>query len=335
MSKELAAAIESLKRVQEFDVRTLPQTEKLGTALDFKDAVEPANRVIALFRQLSVDHLSDFPDSYLTPIREHADGFFQILNEILSFDPSQGSAHEIRNAKINDLKKRYSNYFEKLFNYISYSATRERDFSSLENSARASIQRYQDDAEKVKLELSQTQQAAAQILEDIRKVAAEQGVSQQSIYFKQEADRHDELASKWQLRVIRVSILIGVFAVLSIFIHKIPWISPANLYETIQLTTGKVILFFVLAYVMILFARNFLSHKHNAIVNRQRQNGLLTFKALVDAAGSEEKRDIVLTYAAASIFAPQDTGYSKGASHTEMPSSIIQALPKLGSGAST
>jgi hypothetical protein len=42
---------------------------------------------------------------------------------------------------------------------------------------------------------------------------------------------------------------------------------------------------------------------------------------------------VILTYAAACIFSPQETGYTKGsAGPSEMPMSIIQALPKLVSG---
>jgi hypothetical protein len=54
-----------------------------------------------------------------------------------------------------------------------------------------------------------------------------------------------------------------------------------------------------------------MAHTHNSIVNRHRQNGLQTFTTLVDAAGSSQAQDIVLSHAAASIFEPQETGYAK------------------------
>ena len=44
--------------------------------------------------------------------------------------------------------------------------------------------------------------------------------------------------------------------------------------------------------------------------NRHRQNALLTYRALVAAAGEHETEDIVLAHAAVCIFAPQETGYS-------------------------
>lgn len=57
-------------------------------------------------------------------------------------------------------------------------------------------------------------------------------------------------------------------------------------------------------------ARNYATHKHNAVVNRHRQNALLTYRALVAAAGEKGTEDVVLAHAASCIFSPQDTGFS-------------------------
>ncbi len=98
---------------------------------------------------------------------------------------------------------------------------------------------------------------------------------------------------------------------------------------------SKLLIFAVLAYMLLLCARNFLAHKHNSIVNKHRQNALLTFKALADAASKEDQRDVVLTYAAACIFSPQETGYTKsGGAQLELPTNIIQAIPRIASGGS-
>ena len=69
--------------------------------------------------------------------------------------------------------------------------------------------------------------------------------------------------------------------------------------------------FAILDYLVLFCARNFLSHKHNTIVNKHRQNALVTFNVLGEAAGKDENRDVILTYVAARIFSPQDTGHIK------------------------
>jgi hypothetical protein len=116
--------------------------------------------------------------------------------------------------------------------------------------------------------------------------------------------------------------------VVALFIHKIPYFIPQNTYEAVQLSISKSLIFAVIAYLLILCGRNFLSHKHNAIVNKHRQNALLTFKALVDAAGSEQNRDIVLTHAASCIFSPQETGYTKGSQQTNV-TGLVETIPRL------
>ncbi len=86
----------------------------------------------------------------------------------------------------------------------------------------------------------------------------------------------------------------------------------------------------VIAFMLILCSRNFLSHRHNTVINRHRQNALLTFEALVKASGSEEGKNIILTHAAGSIFAPQDTGYTKsGSDQSKATASVIDAVPKF------
>jgi hypothetical protein len=125
-----------------------------------------------------------------------------------------------------------------------------------------------------------------------------------------------------------------MFAIASVFAHKWPFLAPANGYDAAQLAISKVLIFAVIGFMLVLAARNFIASKHNAIVNRHRYNALLTFKALADAAGSEERRDIVLNYAASCIFSPQETGYSKTGDKTEIFPGLVQAIPKLGGSSS-
>ena len=121
----------------------------------------------------------------------------------------------------------------------------------------------------------------------------------------------------------------GGYAVLAIVLHKIPWLTPTDAFQSAQLIAGKVLVFAVIAYMLVLFARNFLSHQHNAIVNKHRQNALMTFTALVDAAKEEDHSDIVLLHAAQCIFSPQETGYAKQAgSRPGVTAPIFELLRK-------
>lgn len=206
---------------------------------------------------------------------------------------------------------------------------------ALEREARAAMQSAADQTAALTKELAARKQEADKILDDVRRVAAEQGVSQQAMYFHNESLEHEKEADSWRAATIWIAIGLAVYSVLTVFLHKWTWLQPTDAYSASQIAVSMVLIFAVMAYMLILSARNFLSHKHNEIVNRHRQNALLTFNALVNAAGNDEARDIVLTYAAACIFAPQETGYTKpgGNGAGAVPANIIQAVPKAVSGA--
>ena len=57
--------------------------------------------------------------------------------------------------------------------------------------------------------------------------------------------------------------------------------------QTYVLIADKILFFAILSYMLSLSARNFMSHKHNAVVNRHRHKALKTFKALADAASND------------------------------------------------
>lgn len=214
-------------------------------------------------------------------------------------------------------------------------ATSLRDFDAVEREARAAMQSAADQAAALTKELAAQKQEADKIVGDIRKVAAEQGLSQQAMYFQNESLEHEKEADSWRAATIWIAIGLAIYSALSVFLDKWTGLQTADAYSALQVAMSKVLVFAVMAYMLIVSARNFLSHKHNEIVNRHRQNALLTFNTLVSAAGNDEARDIVLTYAAACIFAPQETGFAKAGGNVagEVPTNVIQAVPRLVPGA--
>jgi hypothetical protein len=328
-SKIIDATRESLMRVQQFDVESLPRLERLGEDYNFQAAVEPARRLIGLFRQYPEQYVADLPATQLNALKQQADSTFNYFDQMLKFDSKAPDAYSTRQNLISSLDNHYQTVFDGMSPLISFGSSRLRDYSQLEAQARAAVQASKDVAEEAAKGLQAQQDEAKRILEDIRQIAAEQGVSQQSMYFKTEYTDNETNAETWRWQTIYLAIGLGAFALLSVFAHKWSILAPANAYDTVQLAISKVLIFAVIGFMLVLAARNFLACKHNAIINRHRYNALLTFKALADAAGSEERRDIVLTYAASCIFAPQETGYSKTGEKTEIVPGIIQSITKM------
>ncbi|OUS27704.1 hypothetical protein A9Q99_14810 [Gammaproteobacteria bacterium 45_16_T64] len=301
---------ESLERVQGFDVTSLPREDVLGTALNFDDVVYPAQQLIDLCTRLSLTALKDFPDAVLNIVKTQADSIYQLFTQILDFEIGQQDPSSVRSSIINNVIKGYPLAFTALHPYISYSLHRSADFQTLDTEARAMLQAIGDKATSVSGSLDEHESDAKKVLSEIRKVAAEEGVTKQAAHFHVEFEHHIEEADKWQFRGVVFAFCLGLYAILSIFLHKVPILVPENTYDAIQLSISKFLIFFVMAYMLFLSMKNFQNHKHNAIVNKHRQNALMTHGALVEASGEDGVRDAVLLQAASCIFSPQSTGYT-------------------------
>lgn len=322
-------ATKSLVRMQQFTAADLVREQDLGRTMHFGEVVAPAQRLIDLYNRLGVVALEDFPADKLSQVRQVADQDYNVLSQILKFSLDQANPQQVRQQYISQVVASYPNAFNTLHPLIAYSLHRSADFQRLDREARATVQSVQDKAGELTRNLETKLNEAERIVADVRKVAAETGVSQQATYFKDEADTHNSEAEVWRSRTVRLAWVIGVYAVGSLFIAEIPLLRPGSAFESVQLAISKVLVFAVLTFMFYLSARNFLSHKHNAIVNKHRQNALLTYKAIADSAGEDENREVILTHAAACIFGPQTTGYAQDSGgDAARATSVIEVLGK-------
>lgn len=301
---------ESLERIQKFNVENLPRESSLGTQLNFLDVVPPAQQLIDLYKRLSVTALKDFPDTILTSIKDNANNHYNLFTQIIEFEPTQQDPSTVRTNLINNVTNAYTPAFQQLHPFISYSLHRSADFQRLDTEARAKLQAIEDESSKITNSLVEKENSAKTALEEIRNVAAEAGVTREATHFKNEFEHHNTEAAKWQERVIWLSIILVLFAVMSLFLHEIPILNDKEIYNIVQLSVSKLLIFSVITYMLFLSSRNFFNHKHNAIVNKHRENALLTYNALVEASGDGGVRDAVLLQAASCIFSPQSTGYT-------------------------
>ncbi len=310
-SKSVEEAKASLDRIQAFTATSIGRREKLGDELNFEEAVAPLERTLSLFREISPDVLEHMSQQRREIVKQNADALFNLLEQIRNFTVTSGNPKQTRDNLIQQVVAGYDNFFEQLWPSIAYSVRRNTDFSRLEREGRAAIQSIDDRTKTLEEDLKARQRNAEEALDAIRKVAAEQGVSQQALYFKEEAESHAKEATLWLARTQNLTIGLGLFAASTLFLHKLPWLAPTTPAEAIQFGIGKMLVFATVAYFLILAARNYMAHRHNAVVNKHRQNSLVTYRAVVEAAGEAANRDIILAKAADSIFGQQNTGFTK------------------------
>lgn len=317
--------VEAVGRLQSFDVTSLPRERELGTVLNFASAVDPAEKLIGLYQRISPEAIGDLPLQQLDALCRRANDDLALLKRILDFQP--GQPQPVRDQAIRSLDQGYQAAFAALHPWISYSASKSTDFQGLETQARVAIRDIRAAGDKLAEEMRSQKEEAASILAKIRQAAAEQGVSQQASYFRAEAEDHRREAERWQQYIIWCAVVLVGYSVATLFLHKVPWIRPENAYETAQLAISKVLIFAVLSFMLYLATRNYLAHRHNAVVNKHRQNALLTYEALVKASADASVRETVLSHASACIYAPQDTGYAdRGTATGPAAKSVVEMI---------
>ena len=156
--------------------------------------------------------------------------------------------------------------------------------------------------------VAETKASFQQNVDNLHRTVTQLGVSLHAAFFKREADKHEKAAADWKKGVWATAAVLALYAVASMFFPAIPWLEDV---DTVQLAVSKTLVFIVLGYALFFCARNYAAERHNAVVNRHRQNALTTYRALVRANKNLEGADIVLTQAARFIFAPQDSGYAR------------------------
>ena len=325
----LDSAQEALERIQQFDVSTLGREDDLGKQMSFSEAISSAQALVDIYKRIPLSALNDFSDSQLNMVKGQAQADFNVFKQILDFVATAPNASDIRTNILAQIKVRRDQLFDQVWQYVAYGVARITDTKLLETSARTTIQSIKDQAETLTKQLQAAKSDADSALAEIRSVAAEQGVSQQARYFKQEADDQETLAATWLKYTYRFAVAVGIFAICSLFLHKIEWIRPEGPSEMIQLISSKLLIFAVLGFLLLMAARNYSTHKHNAVINRHRQNALLTYRALVEASANSGTEDIVLAHAASCIFSPQETGFSRSSGDALSGSkSVLELMTK-------
>ena len=306
----LTAARASLERMQKFDPDKIGREDDMGPKINFKGAVPATRRLTGIYNRLSLDALDELTIDQLNTIRKCADRDFNHLDRILKFELEQASnPGQQRDGLIQQVEIAYAPSFQELLLYICHGVSRTADFKELERDARAANQRMLDEFGTIRESMEEKGKEAEGILAKIREAAAKRGVSEQAAFFKDEADDHTANATKWETRVKWVVGALLAYAVLSIFLPAIPWLSEV---DTWQLIFSRTLVFIVLGYALFFCAKNYMANRHNAVVNRHRQNALMTYEKLVKANNHPDNADIVLTQAARFIYAPQDSGYTRG-----------------------
>ena len=293
-------ALQAVENMKTVDLESIARTAELGSQLGFQAAASDVGCIVDICKRLSPTNINWLPYTVLTRVPECLKKVHISIKLIQDFNPQTDANARFRHITI--VKDACEKAFDILAPCLCSGVGQEGEFKKLQDALVAR-------AGELQRGLETSTKEANDLLAQIRKTAAEQGVSQQAAFFKQEADMHMADATDWKKKVWWTTCILFALAIGSIFLPIIPGMDAVDPW---QLSLSKTLVFVVLGYALFFCAKNYAAHRHNAVVNRHRQNALMTYEALVKANKNPENADIVLTHAARFIYAPQDSGYTRG-----------------------
>lgn len=129
--------------------------------------------------------------------------------------------------------------------------------------------------------------------------------------FRKEAEENDKISKKFLTATIIVSIAIAAFSAwLLCEVINAPYMDVSNAISW-QGMIYRLIIFSTLSYILVFCSKNYTNMKHNATLNRHRQNALSTFTAFTETQQNPDVRDKITLLAAYCIFGHQSTGFLK------------------------
>lgn len=308
---ELQSVLGQLVSIQP---ESLVRAEELGKDLNFETGSPVFRRTLDLFKDLSECDLDGVPAEMLQQLTNLARTALQQFQQVQTFSLQQHSANPIavRDQFIEQIRNQWNSYYMMITPVIAYNAQRGTDFDRLEREARGTqseLKQIETDMRREKDTMLAEMRAA---LEQVRRAAAEAGVAQHAIHFKQEAESHQHQSIMWLRSAVGFAVLTGAYAFYALEIQRHDIAANVSLGSLVQLALAKIVIISILSYGLVFSARNYAASRHNLVINRHRQNALSTFETFVKAASDPQTKDAVLVQATQSIFLPQTSGYLRG-----------------------
>ena len=342
MSEELTFTQEApdelqliIREVASIDPKSLVR-EELGP-LNFSEGLNQFDSLIGFFRLLSKYRFDYLPREKRDVLIGIATGALNRIRNIRKFTAEGADASQKREQLLENIS---DPFLDDTYNHFSPHLL--VDISKLTPEIEGTMQELRNKLNDAKEFESQGRQIVADMesaLKSVRDAAAEAGVSQQAIYFKNQATKHLQASIAWLV----LTFAFGVGTLLSVFYWLEPQLSeviqdlsqnaPAgevSIVNLIPIIGSRVIILFVFSFGLVWSARQFSANQHNLVVNRHRQNSLSTFQEFVEATKDDrETRNAVLIQATQSIFAPQPTGFSKRDTEVRSGSQVFEIFRNL------
>jgi hypothetical protein len=318
---------ETLSNLSRFTIESLIRKD-LGEQASFEAGRETFMRTIRLFQSVSTSDLGLFPVPILNQLNSSAVAAINSFSEIQSFHLGLTNPLDVRNNLIIRIQNEFDSQYSVVVPHVTYALSRETSVDELKSQVQDAQSELTKQIQNQRKSTADREKEIEEMLVRMREHASEAGVSQNAIFFSEEAKSHTESAKGWFYATIAMAILTAFFAGFSIYGFLFG--DPIDAGQAIQLAVGKLLGFSILFYALNWTAKNYRSHRHNTVVNRHRHNALSTFQAFSDATADDGVRNAVLVRSCETIFSPSPSGYDAPEASRDSNPQIVEIIRQVG-----
>lgn len=304
--------VETLGALKAIEPESLARTDVLGQELSFRDGISIFKRTLELFSDLSECNLDNVPQERLQQFQSLAQQALESFRQIQTFKVSNVSnPAATRDQLIAQIRDQWHGYYVHITPEIAFSKGQSTDYGQLEREARGALTQMREQLTEIRAEKEKGIAEIQGALEQVRRAAAEAGVAQHAIHFRNEATGYGKEARTWLVVGAIFALATVLFAIFGLGSDLAKLGDNVSTARVVQVIASRVVVLSVLTFGLGWAARNYSASRHNLVVNRHRQNALSTFETFVKAAGDPQTKDAVLIQATQSIFCSQPSGFVK------------------------
>lgn len=314
---------ENMSIIKKINAKDLIRREELGVDLNFAEAEDDFEQAINLFKSLSDLDISLIPDQTLHILNDTLTSFITSINSIKTYSATEGLNK--RQSLISDIKNNYSSWFSTLSPVIAFCIKSGTDYDALQRKSREALESFIAELTTAKKERETAKKDIEEIVQSVRKAAAEVGVTQHTTNFSDAAKVFSEGKTFWMRSILIDLVLIIVYSFWAFWHCPILLTEPYS-YTFIQAGLPRFTGLIALFYFLFIATSNYRAQAHNYIINKNKQNALSTFETFVKATDNEEIKNAVLLQTTKSIFANTASGYLKNEASGDDSSQIIEIV---------
>ena len=334
--EEERKTIQAVEWVKKFGPYNLPN----NGPFHFSDVYCDVEALVQIYGHITEGILDGLAPSQVIKMRECAERDFALLESARKFNSERlgdAEAKEQHAKIVADIRSACADSIDRLMVYIHHGTQKLQHLQKLESSLRQQLAKAESATKPLEEQVEEARGKIQSQIAQFWKMASSVKVSTQAAYFEAEGKKHIFASYFWMGAAFGAMLLLVAYALYGDELLPVDFSGKAGGALTYAITRAmftRVLVFTVLGYALFFCARNYAAHRHNAIVNRHRQNALNTYTALVEANATPENRDIVLAQAARCIFAPQESGYARGGGTESGGMSVFETI-RRGAGKSS